>query len=70
MTATKAKAEVFLTAFRALPKGEQNAVLFGLVSNSRMREDLIDLAIAETRNRQASRPFRKFLSELRKEKST
>ncbi|MDO9573170.1 MAG: hypothetical protein Q7J37_04750 [Candidatus Omnitrophota bacterium] len=70
MTATQAKAEVFLTAFSALPKAEQNAVLFGLIHNAHLREDIIDLTIAETRNCQSSRPLKIFLTELRKEKNS
>jgi hypothetical protein len=70
MTAVQAKAEVFLTAFNALPKAEQNAVLFGLIHNARLREDIIDLTIAETRNCQSSRPLKIFLTELRKEKNS
>ncbi len=67
MTAIQAKAEVFLTAFGALPRSEQSAILFGLMHNARLREDIIDLAVAETRNRQPSRPLKSFLTELRKE---
>lgn len=68
MTTIQAKAEIFLTAFSAMPKSEQNAILFGLIHNNRIREDIIDLAIAETRACQSSRPFRNFLTELRKHK--
>ncbi|MCX5695957.1 MAG: hypothetical protein NTW18_04795 [Candidatus Omnitrophica bacterium] len=70
MTAVQAKAEVFLTAFGALPRAEQNAVLFGLIHNARLREDIIDLTIAETRNCQSSRPLKIFLTGLRKEKNS
>ena len=66
MTVTQAKAEVFLTAFRALAKIEQNAILVGLIHNSHLREDIIDLAIAETRSRETSRSVKTYLNELRK----
>ena len=66
MTVIQAKAEVFLTAFRALAKIEQNAILAGLIHNSSLREDIIDLAIAETRSRETSRSLKTFLNELRK----
>ena len=69
MTTIQAKAEVFLTAFGALAKSEQNAILFGLIHNASLREDIIDLTIAETRNCQSSRPLKIFLTELRKEKN-
>ena len=67
MTTIQAKAEIFLTAFQSLPRPEQNAILSGLLHNTSLRKDIIDLAIAETRNRQSSRPFRSFLKELRKQ---
>ncbi|MDO8525203.1 MAG: hypothetical protein Q7S07_01785 [Candidatus Omnitrophota bacterium] len=69
MSPIQAKAQVFLTAFDALSRIEQNAILSGLLHNIRIREDLIDLAIAETRDRQSSRPFKNFMKELRKEQN-
>ncbi len=66
MTITQAKAEVFLTAFRALSKHEQSAILTGLIHNSHLREDIIDLAIAETRNNEDSRSLKSFLQEIHK----
>ena len=66
MTVIQAKAEIFLTAFRALPKAEQNAILAGLIHNARLREDIIDLAIAETRSHETSHSLKNFLNELRK----
>lgn len=68
MTSVQAKAEVFLTAFRALPKTEQNAIIFGLVHNPRLRADIIDLAIAETKIHERSRPFKSVLKEVRKQR--
>lgn len=66
MTVTQAKAEVFLTAFRALSKPEQSAILAGLIHNSHLREDIIDLAIAETRSNEDSRSLKSFLQEIHK----
>jgi hypothetical protein len=47
MTATQATAEVFWTAFRALPKKEKHAVLEKLLRQREFREDLIDIALIE-----------------------
>ena len=56
-------AEVFLTAFRTMPKREQNVFLMEIIKDSNLREDLIDIAIAESRAKDKSRPFRDFLKE-------
>jgi len=58
-----ATAEVFLTAFKALPKKEQNIFLTEVLKDRKLREDLIDIAIAERRTKNKSRPFREFLKE-------
>jgi hypothetical protein len=65
MTPTEARAEVFLTAFFTLPHAEQEIFLSKLMRNKRLREDLIDLAIAEKRKTEKSRPFSKFVDELK-----
>ena len=56
-------AEVFLTAFRTMPKREQNVFLMEIIKDSNLREDLIDIAIAESRAKDKSKPFRDFLKE-------
>ena len=58
-----ATAEVFLTAFKTMPKKEQDIFLTKLMKEKRLREDLIDIAIAETRAKDKGRPFRDFLKE-------
>jgi hypothetical protein len=63
MTRTQATAEVFLTALRALPKKEREAVLARLVEDKAFREDLLDLALIAKRRQEPSRPFREFLAE-------
>ena len=42
LTKSEATAGVFLTAFQALSKEERGKVILGIVSNRRMREDLIE----------------------------
>lgn len=52
-----ATAEVFLTAFRTLTRKEQDIFLSTILKDKRLREDLIDIAIAEGRARdKVSRP--------------
>lgn len=63
----EAVAQVFLTAFKALPSQTQSQVIVGLMHDRKLREDLIDLAIAESRTGEPSRPLREFLSEIKSE---
>lgn len=65
MTPTEARAEVFFTAFETLPYVEQETFLSKLFKNKRLREDLIDLTIAEMRKTERTRPFHKVLEEIR-----
>ena len=55
-----ATAEIFLTAFKTLPKKEQDIFLSKILKDKRLGEDLIDIAIAESRAKEKSRPFRDF----------
>lgn len=63
MTTTQATAEVFLTALRALPKKQRDAVLTRIAEDKGLREDLLDLALIASRRNEPSRPFRKYLAE-------
>ncbi len=63
MKSKGATAEIFLTAFKTLPKTEQDIFLSKILKDKRLREDLIDIAIAESRAKDRSRPFREFLKE-------
>lgn len=63
MTATEAKAEVFWTAFKALPKEDREAVLARLVQENEILEDMMDLALIEKarRERGVDVPLREYL---------
>ena len=63
---SKATAEVFVTAFRALPKLERDAVLVRIACDRSLRQDLLDLATIAKRQREGSRSFREYLDERRK----
>ena len=56
-----ARAEVFLTAFKTLPRKEQDIFLSEVLKDKKLREDLIDIAIAESRAQDKSMSFRDFL---------
>ncbi len=63
MKAHQATAEVFFTAFKTLPKKEQDIFLSKILKDKKLRENLIDIAIAESRAKDKNRPFRDFLRE-------
>ena len=63
MTTSQATAEVFVTALRALPKKERQAVLALITDDKDLRDDLLDLAVFAQRQNEPTRPFREFLAE-------
>ncbi|HHT9119078.1 MAG TPA: hypothetical protein ACFYD3_00845 [Candidatus Hypogeohydataceae bacterium YC41] len=69
MTAKEAIAEVFWTAFRALPKREREAIVEKLLEDREFMEDLIDIAIMEQRKKEPSRPLEEYLAERRKKRT-
>lgn len=69
MTRVQATAEVFVAAFRALPRRQKDAVLSQLAKDRTVREDLIDLAVAEERKKEPSRPLREFLLKVHRKKN-
>jgi len=56
-------AERLVVAFKALPRRQKSEVLARLARERAIREDLTDLAIAESRRRDTGRPLRAFLRE-------
>ncbi len=63
-TKEEALAEIFLVALRSLHQKERDAVLAALVKDKRLREDLIDLAIAEEREKEPARPLKEVLAKI------
>jgi hypothetical protein len=61
MTETEATAEIFWTAFRVLPRAEQQIVLRKLLQDNNLRHDLMDLALIEERKDEPSRPLQDYL---------
>ena len=61
--AQRATAEVFLTALKALPKRERDAVVVRITRDKTFARDIHDLAVIADRRGERSRPFRKYLSE-------
>ena len=63
MTQVEATAEIFWTAFKVLPRAEQQAILRKLLENETLRHDLIDLALIEERKDEPARPLEEYLKE-------
>jgi len=66
MTTAEATAEVFWTAFKTLRKAEREAVIQRLLSDTRTREDLIDIVTALQREHERSLPYERVRADLRK----
>ena len=66
MTKVQATAEVFWTAFRAMSAQERNSFLERLISDKRLREDLLDAALIEERRQEPRRPLEEILAGRRK----
>lgn len=69
MTTTEATAEVFWTAFRALPKKAREAIVEKLLRDREFLEDLIDIVILEQRQKEPSRPLDEYLADRRKKRN-
>ena len=66
MTTAEATSEVFLTAFRALPKKAREAVVEKMLGDREFLEDLIDTVIIEQRRKEPSRNLDEYLADRRK----
>jgi hypothetical protein len=65
MTKAQATAEVFLTALKALPKDERDAVLVRIARDKAFAHDLLDLRTIAERHKEPSRPFRSYLADAK-----
>ena len=66
MTTVEATSEVFLTAFRALPKKAREAVVEKMLSDKEILEDLMDIVIIEQRRKEPSRNLDGYIANRRK----
>ncbi len=57
MKANQATAEVFFTAFKTLRSNEKEAFLEKVISDSALREDLIDIALIEEAKKAKGKPI-------------
>jgi hypothetical protein len=66
MKAADATAEVFVTAFEALPKSQREVVLQHLFASPALKEDLIDVARWYERRGERPMPYEKVRQKLKK----
>ena len=62
MKAVESRAEVYLMALQSLSKTEREAVIARLLEDTKLREDILDLALIQQRQGEPSRPFREYLA--------
>jgi len=60
--AVESRAEVYLMALQSLSEAEREAVITRLLEDPHLREDILDLAVIQQRQGEASQPFRDYLA--------
>jgi len=63
MKEVESRAAIYLLALQSLPKAEREAVIACLLEDTKLREDILDLALIQQRQGEPSRPFREYLVE-------
>jgi|GEM_PF-3209000 len=63
MVQVQSKAEVYFMALLSLSKRERNQVLASLVEDQKVREDLIDILIHESRKGETAESYRSYSNE-------
>lgn len=66
MTAADATAEIFVTAFEALPRPQREAVLRRLLEDPKLQEDIIDVSRWLARRKEHAIPYDTVRQELKK----
>lgn len=63
ISTNEAIAEVYWTAFQALPKKEREAVISRFLESSQFMEDVMDMSIIKERQKESSRPLKAYIAE-------
>lgn len=66
MKTVESRAEIYLMALQSLSKAEKETVITRLLEDTKLREDILDLALIQQRQGEPSRPFRDYIAESRK----
>jgi hypothetical protein len=62
----EAIAEVYWTAFQALPKKEREAVINRFLESTEFMEDVMDIATIKARQNESSRPLKAYIDERKR----
>jgi hypothetical protein len=62
MPTSEATAQIFWTAFCAMPKKEREAIIEKLLAETEFMEDLFDSVILKQRENEPSRPLEEYLA--------
>lgn len=63
MKTIESRAEIYLMALQSLSKAEKEVVIARLLEDTKLREDILDLALIHERRKEPSHPFRRYLAE-------
>ncbi|MEK7376733.1 MAG: hypothetical protein AABZ57_06195 [Candidatus Margulisiibacteriota bacterium] len=66
MSPSDATAEVFLKAFVNMPRPARDSFIVKMLRIESLREDIIDIAVANKRLKEKTRPFQKVVETLLK----
>jgi hypothetical protein len=69
MSSAQATAEIFWTAYQALPVKERTSIIKKIMKSDELYEDIIDTAIAEERKGEPSISLEKYLEKRAKRKA-
>ena len=68
MSNQEAVSRIFWMAFKTMPKTQQNVFISMLCQDNETRQDLMDLALIESRRHEKARPFSEYLASSRKKR--
>jgi hypothetical protein len=66
ISTNEAIAEVYWTAFQALPKREREAVISRFLESSQFMEDVMDMSIIKERQKESSHPLKAYITERKR----
>ena len=69
MKASDEPGAALLTVLKGLREADRNEFLRELIKDRRLREDLIDAAVIQSRRNEASRPFSEFVASERRRRA-
>ena len=66
ISATEATAQVFWTAFQAMPQKEREAIVERFLTEKNFMEVLVDIVILRQRENEPSRPLEQYLADRKR----